>query len=844
MKIDLAARSVKAWSNWLDAAKRLAAERSEPVTSLHLLATLIQQDPTVAGLLRDRRIDAGTILRGSRSVTESAQLDLQQIGVDARAQAARYRRRDIDGLSILLALLAKKEHAATTALEHCGVEINRLRLATMNLSMANVAETIQPMRSRQNQPVVDDPSFQSRIALPRSNSGKGTIIPTTPQLPPFTAKLAASIVPVSPLLEKKTQENPKSKVKDSSLPSNRVSRVNTVASGKSSKQLKQEEPVKSRLLSQELYPALARFTTNHTEAASDGLLDPVVGRDREVEMMLDVLGKREGNNPLLLGPAGVGKTSVVRALAIRECREAAPRMILELRVSDLLADTGTRGALAQRFKKIRQEVESLNPGVVLFVDEIHQLFIGDGADEIQGEIKLALLSGKFPLIGATTDAESRKSIEADPAVARRFTRIEIAEPSVNDAIHIAEKLCEALAEHHGIRYSGEAIEAAVRWSSRYMPSRVLPEKAVFLLDWAGARGKRTGLTSVSEESVADVLSEYADIPSERLLESDQDRMLRLEELVAERLIGHKEKVARIGRCLRRNAAGLKSRGPLGSFLLLGPTGVGKTETAKALAEILFGSATAMTRIDLSEYSEAHAVAKLMGAPPGYLGHEAGGLLTNAVERRPYQVLLLDELEKAHSDVLQSFLAMLDEGTMTDGRGKRVDFSNTLIMMTSNLGAKASAVSSTRRVGFLGSAERHNDSDLEREKAVIDSARQKLAPEFYNRIDDVLVYQPLDDQQMVDIANLMMERLGKQLYEEKQLIISMESKVPEWLVEHCFEDRALGARPLQRAVQRLIESPLADLILMQRPAADTEIAIRICDSELQLELLSASAAATA
>jgi ATP-dependent Clp protease ATP-binding subunit ClpC len=343
---------------------------------------------------------------------------------------------------------------------------------------------------------------------------------------------------------------------------------------------------------------------------------------------------------------------------------------------------------------------------------------------------------------------------------------------------------------------------------RYLPGRALPDKAVSILDLAGARTRRRGKSEVTAESVAEVVAELADMPVDRLLEADGDRMLRLEEILAERVVGHGEQIRRIARILRRNAAGLGSRRPIGTFLLLGPTGVGKTETAKAIAEVLFHCDSAMTRVDLSEFSEPHSIARLIGAPPGYVGHEAGGQLTEAVRRRPYQVILLDELEKAHPDVLTSFLAVFDEGRLTDGRGRTVDFTNTVILMTSNLGAEESGSSPRRRVGFGNDAQ--DRADLE--QRVVAAARSSLAPELYNRIDEVLVFAPLGRDEVREIARRLLDSVSRALAAQRGLRMDFGPDVVEFLLDHGGFDPTLGARPMKRTIARLVEAPLAEKIL--------------------------------
>ncbi len=562
-------------------------------------------------------------------------------------------------------------------------------------------------------------------------------------------------------------------------------------------------------LPKKTFPILSQVGKNLTLAAALGVADPVVGRDEEIEKALDVLAKRQGNNPCLIGAAGVGKTSVARGVAGAMFEsDADDRVVIEIPISELVAGTGVRGALAGRLAALKKEVKAAGDRVVLFFDEIHQLFTGDAAEEIAGELKLSLARGELPCIGATSTAEFRRVIESDPTLCRRFSPIEIDEPGKEDAFLILSSLAERLSSHHGVTYDEESLALSIAWSVRYLPGRCLPDKAVGILDLAGARANRRNRSTVSPKEVAEVIASEASMPVERLLESDAERMLQLREILCERVIGHEEHLERIARILRRNAAGLGSRRPIGTFLLLGPTGVGKTETAKAIAEVLFHSESAMTRIDMAEMSESHAVAKLVGAPPGYVGHDAGGLLTESVRRRPYQVVLLDEIEKAHPEVLTAFLAVFDEGRMTDSRGRLVDFTNTVLILTSNLGSAEVAATSRRRVGF-SSGERHIQ---EGQKAVVAAARRALPPELFNRIDEVLPFAPLTRADVLRIGRKLCTGLADEIELSRGIALSICDSALEVLLDQGGFDPELGARPLRRMVARKIEAPLAEAIL--------------------------------
>jgi len=591
----------------------------------------------------------------------------------------------------------------------------------------------------------------------------------------------------------------------------------------------------SAVLDAERYPNLAALR-NLTAAAALGELEPAVARDDVVEQALDVLAKRHANSPVLVGRAGVGKTTVAHAIASKLATEPIDqaRLLLELPPAELLAGTGARGSLAERLTELRDEVRRADGRVVLFVDELHELL--DGAlDEAVGELKTALASGELPLLGATSPEEYRRCVESDAGLARRFTVVEVPEPGEEEALAMLRVVAQRLEAHHTVRYGDEALASAVSWSMRYLPGRALPDKALGVLDLAGARLRRRGEGHVIEpRHVAEIMAELVDVPQGRLLESDQERMLHMGDLLRERVVGHHEACDRIAAVLRRNAAGLRGRRPLGSFLLLGPTGVGKTETAKAVAEVLFHAPDAMTRLDMSEYAEPHAVARLVGAPPGYVGHEAGGLLTESVRKRPYQVILLDEIEKAHQDVLQAFLQVFDEGRLTDGRGRTVDFTNAVLVLTSNLGAREiGAAMNERPVGF-GRAQRTSAPDPDKMKGVaVAAARATLPPELYNRIDEVLFFRHLAERDVRAVARRLLAGLGATLA-GRGIRLDVDEAALDALLAQGGYDPELGARPMRRAIVRLVEAPLADMILKGEIAEGDVAMITAEDGELVVD----------
>jgi ATP-dependent Clp protease ATP-binding subunit ClpC len=804
-------------------AEQLARGRKERVTSAHLLAAIAELSGGAAALLRDRRLGAESLLRAARSATDDEPLRLATQG--ARSVAERMRAPEPGALHLLISLLGDKKTAAYRVLDQCGVDVRRLRLAAMNQALGLLGRS----------PIVHRGAAPAKAQIGRSESAARGNAPRTRAPGP---RRRAEIVPPEEVRARRRgdarpapSEEPTAPPESASLAA--ASPASKPAPAKSPSSVAELERRFS--LGAKRFPFLSRFGVNLTLAAARAELDRVVSREAEIERVIDVLCKRQANHPCLVGPSGVGKTRIVHGVAQRMAALDAslgmePKIIVELGAGALVSGTGVRGGLAQRMQALCREVELGEGKIVLFFDELHQLFLGDGGEELASEFKLAVSQGRLPCIGATTREEYARSVEADPALARRFSLVEIEEPSREDAFLMLEVLAPKFEAHHGVRYEEASLALGIAWSVQYLPGRALPDKAISILDLAGARARRRGECVVTPEQVAEVVSELSQVPAERLLESDGERMLALEGVLAARVVGHTESLRAIARSVRRNAAGLGGKRPIGTFLLLGPTGVGKTETAKALAEALFFSEQALTRIDLSEYSEAHAVARLIGAPPGYVGHEAGGQLTEAVRRRPYQVLLLDELEKAHPEVLQSFLALFDEGRMTDGRGRTVDFSHTLIVMTSNLGASELS-SPSRSLGFSRSESQALGDYRDR---MLRRVREVLAPELFNRIDEVLVFAPLERAQVSEIARRLLGRLGARLSEARGVRVDFEPSVIECLLAAGGVDLTLGARPMQRTISRLIETPLAELILQGGASSGATLRVRARAGKVVIE----------
>jgi ATP-dependent Clp protease ATP-binding subunit ClpC len=601
-------------------------------------------------------------------------------------------------------------------------------------------------------------------------------------------------------------------------------------------------------------PSLQEFTRDLTTQAADGKLDPVIGREMEIERLVEILCRRTKNSPVLIGEAGVGKTAIVEGLAQRIVDKKVPtflesKRILSLDLSSVVAGTKFRGQFEERLKKIMAELRD-NEDCIVFIDELHTL-VGAGSAEgtldAANILKPALSRGEIQCIGATTPSEFRKTIEKDRALERRFQAVKVAPPTESEALEIISGIVERYEAFHQVRYSREAIEAAVYQSSRYIPDRFLPDKAIDVLDEAGARAKlryqnenvgeptwketvdnwrRTAADAdqiinleletledsffaveVGKSDVDEVISRWTGVPVSSIKEEEAAKLLAIEDKLHERIVSQRPAISALARAVRRSRAGLKNPNkPVGSFLFLGPTGVGKTEVARTLAEFLFGSERSLIRFDMSEFMEKHAAAKFIGSPPGYVGHEEGGQLTEKLRRSPYSVILFDEIEKAHPDLFNVLLQVFEDGVLTDAQGQSVDCKNAIFIMTSNIGARA--IQKRGNVGFQSGGDASRDK---LEEQVMSQVRSLFAPEFINRLDEIILFDELTEDDLLKIVDLQIVRLNK-MVESRGLKIVLTDDARSWLIEKTCADRSYGARPLQRALQKYVEDELSEALI--------------------------------
>jgi ATP-dependent Clp protease ATP-binding subunit ClpC len=830
----------------LHEAKDIAQSVVQKLSSAHVLLALFTVDNPAQVLLREKGVDEDRLLELMTESPAEEEPLVRELCQRARVIAQQCDSREADCLHLLMAI-ARVRCTANDLLAQAGVDLISLRTTALSyFTSGRMPRKLQASRAPQPSQAVG-----ARYPIGRPLGAPPTPLPSTAvavSLPkPSPSRTSLPAISPRDLIDEDEGRDEASAAAEPA-PAAPVARAIPVPPAQSAPaQLPRPaltpmpfpavKPL-SLALDPKAFPLLTSLGRNLSVLAQEGKLDPVVGRSKEIEEVIDVLGKRRTNNPCLLGEAGVGKTAVVEGVAqqlVALRGTLAAKALIELDMASLVAGTQLRGSFSEKLNALKEEVRRADGRVVVFIDEIHTLVgagsTGDGPQDAANELKTAMARGEFPCIGATTHDEFRKFITEDPALERRFTPVVVNEPSVPETVEILKGVIGRYEEHHGLRYAPEALEAAASLASRYVTDRFMPDKAISVADLAGSRCRREGKASVEPADVARVVAKLAGVPEERLLLNDSARLLNLEVDLGQRVIGHEEPVQRIARVIRRNYAGFASRRPMGSFLFLGPTGVGKTEMARALAEVLFGNRDALVRLDMSEMSEAHGVSRLIGAPAGYVGHGEGGQLTEPVRRRPSSVVVLDEIEKAHREVQMLLLQVLEEGRLTDGKGRHIDFSNTVIVMTTNLGAEA--FSKTGRPLGFGAAEASAQSDTDAASA---TARKALPPELWNRIDERLPFRPLREVEVARIATLLLAESSKRLATERGIEYVAGEDVVGHLLKSGGFDPQLGARPMRQVVQRLVEAPLAERILQGEFVAGDRVQIALSGTQLAFQLM--------
>jgi ATP-dependent Clp protease ATP-binding subunit ClpC len=803
-------------------AEDIARSVKQKLTSAHQLLAFFTVPNRAEILLKERGVDEDRILAVMSGAPRERDGIERELRERAREIADGTGAEEVDCLHLLIAMSRVRASAAHQLLSGC-----KLSPATLGNVALSFYTSRMPRRLREVQPVrvgpIPPPQAKATPRPPASGA-EPALTPVPSADPDLDAELEQLLDRVPDLAAPLTRPPPASSPADAGRSAADFSPAPAPARAGATRSKHALDPKD--------FPWLSSLGRNLTELAEAHKLDPLVGREREVEEAIDVLGKRRTNNPLLVGEPGVGKTAIVEGIAQRLLHDAhgRGRIVVEIDMASVVAGTQLRGSFSEKLNGIKEEVRRAKGKVVVFIDEIHTLMgagsTGEGPQDAANELKAALARGEFPCIGATTHDEYRQHIEKDPALERRFSPVLVREPSIPDTVTILKGLAPHYAQHHQIRYAPEALEAAASLSARFITDRFLPDKAVAVLDLAGSRARREHRNQVGEQEIAKVVAKMAGLPESRLLSSDRERILGLEAAVRERIVGHEETIARIARVVKRNFAGFATRRPMGSFLFLGPTGVGKSELARALAEALFGARDAMVQLDMSECVEATGVAKLVGAAPGYVGYGEGGQLTDAIRRRPSCVVVLDEIEKAHRDVQMLLLQVLEEGRLTDGRGRQVDFSNAVVILTSNLGAEEATRKTGGSMGFGAS-----DREPPREDRALQAARQAVPPELWNRLDERLVFPALRREDVARVAEKLLVQSGERLAAERRIRFRAGPGVIELLIDGGGWDPALGARPMRGAIQRLVEGPLAEKILAGELSAGDEVRVDAVDGEL-------------
>jgi ATP-dependent Clp protease ATP-binding subunit ClpC len=830
----------------LDRASAIARERAARESTLHLAAAWMERGDEPARVLIQRGCRPEDLRLASKVHTEESGTWERVLSFAKRIAAGRGAQ--LESIDLVLAALSDKHTALGSWVRQLGCDP-----ANLGEEIYRAAERAAPPRSASasKSPASDKPSASDKPAspAPRGARNPNPILSTSapgsaPTAEAKPARHPAVLPPPDPARVLKTSslvsaaasvsqgaglgstpEPPRAAPRSAGKNPGKIiasaAPVAPIAAGATAPSRGTKSAAKAPVAKTEFdldtrtFPSVAMFARNLSAECARGVLEPVVGRSREVGRVLDAIGRRDGRGALLVGAPGVGKSTVLRAVA----RSISDRTVVCLRHADVAAQARGPGG-SERARKLVEELVQLGDRVVVALDPIAPWFCTrDVPDDVVLELRAALTAGKLAWIGTCTAEEARKLGECEPWTERSATRLGLEEPTGEDLRAIVTAYAPLIAAHHGVVAEAPVLAYAADLSERYLGGRAQPDRALTVIDLALSRARRGAAPALGRDAIAAVVAEVGGLPLDRVSSTDHERMLSLEGALGDRLVGHGQAIARVAATLRRNAVGFRGARPIGTFLFLGPTGVGKTECAKAIAEALFPGAGAITRFDMAEFSEPHAVARLVGAPPGYVGYQDGGQLTDAVRRKPYQLILLDEIEKAHRDVLESLLALLDEGRMTDGRGRTADFRNTVIVMTSNLGAEvfeSKGRASERRIGFgpqdapVPSPAVHDALALA--EKVRDAARASMPPELWNRIDEPIVFSPLCREDLREIARRMLALSFARLRAERGISLTAGSALVEHLLDQGGYEPSLGARPMRRAIARLVEAPVAAAVL--------------------------------
>lgn len=831
-------------SRVIEEARHIADALKTPMHSAHLLLALLTVPNPAGLLLNEHRVRDDELVQKAEPGARESRAALGKLFEVAEQRALSADARELNTLHFLVGALKTPQSEAYKLLKSTVGSLNPLYRAAMELVTGVLPRRYQdtmravqrlPARPRRPRPpavarVEDDWVVPRKTAVNTPADGPDTVVPTRAK--PTATNLLSSVSDEAPLGD--------------------VGSASGSGEGAAERQhlhitmLPTELPPTALDLDPDQFPWLTSLGRNLTAAALRGELEAAVGRDDEIRQLVDILGKRRSNNPCLVGPPGVGKTAMVEGLAVKmahmdpDVRPLHQKALVELDMGRIVAGTALRGSFAERMQGLKKDVERARGKVIVFIDEIHTLMgaggSGDGGADAANELKAALSRGRFPVIGSTTTAEYRKHISADPAMERRFVQVKIDEPDEAATLQVLQGVAPSYAAHHEVDVSEDALHAAAQLSSRFITDARQPGKALDLLDLSLSRARRSGEIRLGRAGVARVCAELAKVPLDQVLLEDTERFLRMEQALGSNVVSHENVIGTIAETIRRNYAGFSSGRPMGSFLFLGPTGVGKTELAKALTRFLYGRDEAMLRFDMSEYSEAHSVARLVGAPPGYVGHDEGGQLTEAIRQRPHAVVLFDEIEKAHPDILPILLQVLDEGRLTDSRGDTMTFRNAVIVMTSNLGADAFEKKTGGRVGFTRSAAAADDARAQ-ETAVKKAARQHFSPELWGRVEEKLVFFPLKKPALMQIADLLLTDSSSRLHASRNIAFEAMDDVLDALAEATLKTGEQGARPMRQLIQRTVEGPISDAILRGVVREGDRLMLHWHDDHAEPEVLS-------